>query len=101
MNYKAKIRLIENGDFKQVLNIYSPYIMSTAITFEHEVPSLEDFSKRIEGITVHYPCFVCEADGAVTGYAYAYRHRERTAYQWSVESSIYMAEAFQGAGVAR
>ena len=47
------------------------------------------------------PAIVSEIDGVIAGYAYATRHRERTAYQWSVECSVYVHDDFQRAGIAR
>lgn len=94
------IRHITLADAKAVLDIYKPYIETTAITFETSVPSLEDFTGRIIAYTDKYPWLVAEENGKIAGYAYASKHREREAYQWSVESSVYVYELFQQAGVA-
>lgn len=99
-NYK--IRLIEPRDAAAVLAIYAPYVAHTNISFEYEVPSLADFEQRIATVTNDYPWLVCEQeDGNICGYAYAGLHRSRTAYMWSVEAAIYMAEDFRGKGIGK
>jgi phosphinothricin acetyltransferase len=95
------IRLIQPDDMESVLNIYAPYIQNTAITFEYQVPSLADFSRRIEGITSFYPFLVAETEAGIAGYAYACKHRSRKAYEWSVESSVYIQKNYQGKGIAK
>lgn len=88
------IRTATPADAAGILEIYAPYIENTSFTFETEVPSLTDFQHRIRLYTEKYPWLVCEINGRIAGYAYAARHRERTAYQWSVESSIYIHDDF-------
>ena len=96
-----KIRLATADDAKGILAIYGPYIENTSLTFETEVPSTEEFAGRITNYLKNWPWLVCEKDGLITGYAYASRYRERTAYQWSVECSVYIHDDFQRAGIAR
>lgn len=95
------IRAVAIADAKAVLNIYQPYIETTAITFETSVPSLADFTGRIKSNTEKYPWLVAEAEGAIIGYAYASKHRDREAYQWCVESSVYVLEAYHNKGIAK
>jgi len=95
------IRLIKPEDCGKVLDVYRPYVEETAYTFEYEVPTIEDFSKKIEKITAQYPWLVCEYNGEIVGYAYGSTHRERIAYQWSVESTIYMNRQYHRKGIAR
>jgi phosphinothricin acetyltransferase len=64
------------------------------------VPSIKDFEERISNYLQKWPWLVCEIDGLIAGYAYATKHRERTAYQWAVESSIYIHDDFQHKGIA-
>lgn len=96
----ANIRYAQVEDAASILKIYEPFILSTSITFEYTVPSLEDFTKRIEGIFTKYPFFVYEDNGEVVGYCYANRFRERAAYNWDVEISIYIDPAHQRKGIA-
>lgn len=83
-----KIRLVKPSDCKQILEIYHQYI-NTEITFEDELPSENDFLKRIEEINEFYPYLILEEKEKIIGYAYAHRLRERAAYQWIAELSIY------------
>lgn len=87
-------------DAAPILEIYAPYIVNTSFTFETEVPSIEAFAGRINSYLESWPWLVCEVTGTIAGYAYATRHRERTAYQWCVESSVYIHDDFQKAGIA-
>jgi phosphinothricin acetyltransferase len=95
------IRQIEQTDIEQVLEIYRPYVERTIISFEYEVPSLEEFSNRVQTNTTDYPWLVCECNGRIVGYAYGSRHRYRTAYQWSPEATVYMNEDYHRQGLAR
>ena len=58
-----KIRMARKEDAKAILSIYAPYILNTTITFEYDVPSLEEFERRIENTLLMYPYLVCEIDG--------------------------------------
>jgi L-amino acid N-acyltransferase YncA len=95
------IRPVQIPDAEAVLNIYSPYIESTATTFETTVPTVEDFAARIRINTEKYPWLVAEDEGKVIGYAYASKHREREAYQWCVECSVYVSEDYHRKGIAK
>ena len=86
-----KIRMAEYGDLAAIYAIYCPYIEQTAITFETEVPSFEQFAKRFEEITSFYPWLVAEEEGTILGYAYASRAFERAAYDWCADLAIYFA----------
>ncbi|MBQ3689745.1 MAG: N-acetyltransferase [Bacteroidales bacterium] len=85
-----KIRFATPEDAERLLEIYSYYVENTAITFEWTVPSVEEFRKRIEKVTSFYPYILAEDNGKILGYAYASRFRERKAYDWCVETSIYV-----------
>ena len=95
------IRLANKKDAKDILAIYAPYIQNTSLTFETEVPSVEAFAERIESYLKKWPWLVFEMDGKIVGYAYATKHRERTAYQWSVESSVYIHDDYMRHGIAK
>jgi L-amino acid N-acyltransferase YncA len=101
MNNKLAIRLIKNDDNKEALEVYKPYVVSTSITFEYDVPSLDDFSTRIETIANEYPWLVCLKDDKIIGYAYASKHRYKTAYQWSPESTVYLSSDYHRKGIAK
>ena len=78
-------------DAEALLAIYAPYVRGTAITFEYEVPGLEEFRRRILETAEKYPYLCLEAEGRVVGYAYASPFRSRKAYQWIAETSVYLA----------
>lgn len=88
------------ADSVAILKIYAPYVQDTAVSFETEVPPLEEFTARIERISAKYPYLVYEADGKAVGYAYASRHRERAAYCYDVDLSVYFAPEHHGKGEA-
>ena len=94
------IRLANEKDAEDILSIYAPYIENTSYTFEIEVPTIDAFAKRINTYLINWPWLVCEVNGMIAGYAYATRYRERTAYQWSVETSVYVHNDFQKTGMA-
>ncbi len=76
-------------DAKAIQAIYAPYVEQTAVTFEYNVPSEEEFRRRIATVKQKYPWIVAEEDGKIVGYAYASAFKPRDAYQWAVETSIY------------
>ena len=86
------IRMAKASDAEELLEIYKPYVINTAITFEYSVPSLEAFTQRIADTLEMYPYIVAEEDGVITGYAYASSFKERAAYDWAVETSVYVSE---------
>lgn len=98
---KILLRIATPADAPGILAIYAPYIEHTSYTFETETPSTEAFAERIRVYLLQWPWLVCEADGVIAGYAYAARHRERTAYQWCTESSVYIRDNFQQHGIAK
>lgn len=97
----ATIRLATTGDAREVLAIYAPIVRETAITYETEVPSESEIAGRIEATLQAYPWLCCEIDGRFAGYAYASRFRTRTAYQWTAETTVYVADWARKRGVAR
>ena len=96
---KFIIREIENKDYERVLEIYAPYVRLTAITFEYNVPSLEEYIKRLNDIRKEFPCLVCEADGVVVGYAYAHKAYEKAAFGWDAEVTVYTDRSMTRKGV--
>src|SRR4030095_14379326 len=94
------VRTVDEHDAEDMLSIYAPFIRETAVTFEYDVPTTEEFSLRITRSLYDYPWLVCEYDSHVIAYAYAGKHRDRKAYQWSVEASVYVKEEFRKRGIA-
>ena len=95
------IRIATENDAEGILSIYQPYIENTSFTFETETPSLDAFKERINTYLISFPWLVCEINGIIAGYTYGGKHRERTAYQWCVESSIYIHDDFQKHGIGK
>lgn len=95
------IRMVKLSDSRGILALYAPFITDTTISFEYTVPSLEDFTARIEHIAAEYPYLVYIKDEKIIGYAYAHRYLERAAYQWDVEVTIYLADEAQGKGIGK
>ena len=101
MKNNPVIRLIKTADIRQVLEIYKPFVTSTTITPEHEVPDLADFSKKIKKIAAYYPVLVCEVNDIIIGYTFANRYRLAHGHQWSAETTIYLSPHYYGKGVAK
>lgn len=96
------IRMATTGDADQLLNIYAPYVTDTAITFEYKVPDAEEFRLRISNTLKKYPYLVVEDDnGNLFGYAYADVFKSRAAYDWTVETSVYVKMGESGKGLGR
>lgn len=96
-----KIRIATLADASKLLDIYAYYVQNTAITFEYEVPPLEEFEGRMRGILDKYPYIVAEREGQVLGYAYAGPFKGRPAYQWCVETSIHVQKDCRQEGIGK
>lgn len=96
---KDLIRFAAPADAGRILEIYAPYITDTVISFEYDVPSLADFTARVEKISSKYPYLVYERDGVVVGYAYASPYIERAAYDYTVDLSVYVDAAYCGQSI--
>lgn len=94
------LRKADLTDSEGILNVYAPYIKDTAITFETVIPAVDEFTTRVANFIKQYPYLVACADGKVVGYAYASRHRERAAYCYDADVSIYTMPEYHGKGVA-
>lgn len=95
------IRSYQQGDHQAILEIYAPFVRHSAVTFETEVPTAGEFATRLAGISEKFPCYVLVEEQEILGYAYAAAHRERAAYRWCVETSIYMKETARGKGYGK
>ncbi len=94
-----QIRTATPADAAALREIYRPYVETTAISFELEVPSIEEFQRRISVAVEGWSWLVAEVDGGQVGYAYASAHRTREAYRTSVETSAYVREDCQRQGI--
>ena len=95
------LRFATPADAEALVAIYAPYIQKTAITYEYEIPSVAEFARRIETYSAKYPYLVAELDGAPVGYAYACPLGSRPAFDWSVETAIYIREDCKGMGIGK
>lgn len=98
---EIKLRPATEADAEVLLNIYSYYVTDTAVTYEWDVPTVEEFRNRIKNVTAKFPYIVAEVDGEVVGYAYANTFRSRIAYSWTVETSIYVKKDCRRGGVGK
>ena len=101
MSGRCVIRPAVPEDAARLLEIYAPYVEETAITFEYDVPTTEEFRERIEHIRARYPYLVIERGGVIQGYAYAGVFKDRAAYDRSCEMTIYLARDAVGGGLGR
>lgn len=101
MEKEITVRIATEDDAGVLLDLYAPYVKQTAITFEYEVPTVEEFRKRIRHTLERYPYLVAELDGVAVGYAYAGTFKDRPAYDWSVETSIYVGIEYKRLGIGR
>lgn len=93
------IRQATVDDSKQILDIYAYYVEKTAVSFETETPALIDFTNRLSSIIKTYPYLVYLCDDRIDGYAYASKHRERAAYCYDVDVSVYIRNGLQNRGI--
>ena len=96
-----KLRIATPNDGSALAEIYAHYVKNTAVSFEYEAPDGEEFSSRIAHKLEKYPYIVAECDGKPIGYAYASEFRERAAYAWDTELSVYVSRENHRAGVGR
>ena len=99
MDNNFAIEYVTIADAKDILAIYAPYVTDTAISFEYEVPSLLTFQKRIADISAKYPYLKAVRDGEIVGYAYAGPFKARKAYDWSVETTVYVKQSERNRGI--
>lgn len=96
-----RIRIAHPDDAEGILAIYAPLVRDTAISFEIKPPTAAEMRSRIEATLAYFPWLVYETAGRIAGYAYASRHRERPAYQWSADVSVYVAADCRRRGLGR
>jgi phosphinothricin acetyltransferase len=96
-----RIRLATIDDARDVHAIYAPFVRDTAVSFELEPPDVGQMRERIGDTLATHPWLVLERDGAIAGYAYAGKHRERLGYRWSADVSCYVHPDFQRRGLGR
>lgn len=98
---EIRVRKATVDDARELLEIYAYYVVNTAITFEYEVPTVEEFRNRISNTLKRYPYFVILVDNEIKGYAYAGAFGKRAAYAWAAEVTIYIAHDTRMCGLGR
>lgn len=96
---EIRVRSANMDDAEALLSIYAPYVKKTAITFEYDVPSIDEFQRRMKQIMIKYPYYVAELGNEIVGYAYLSPFVGRKAYDWAAEISIYIKENERGSGI--
>jgi phosphinothricin acetyltransferase len=98
----GRIRRATEADAEAIAAIYEPYVLNSAISFEIEPPNADEIRRRIQFITKSFPWLVCENDsGILSGYAYASAHRERPAYRWATDCTVYVDARNHRQGIGR
>ena len=101
MQSDITIRIARESDKEELLAIYAPYVSETAITFEYTVPTLEEFRERMTKTLMKYPYRVAVQETEILGYAYASEFKNRAAYDWAVETTIYVKQDSRKSGVGK
>jgi phosphinothricin acetyltransferase len=95
------IRPATTADAAAICATYNPYVRDTVITFEQAPVTDVEMAQRIREYTTNYPWLVSTVDGRVVAYAYASRWRTRAAYDYALESTVYVDRAHHGRGIAK
>ena len=95
------IRIARAEDAAEVAAIYAPFVTDSATSFEYSPPDAAEMAARIASALAYAPYLVSEARDGILGFAYASKHRDRAAYQWSVDVSVYIHERARRQGVGR
>ncbi|MGV8906091.1 MAG: GNAT family N-acetyltransferase [Acetobacterium sp.] len=100
-NKPITIRMATANDAVEILAVYAPYVTDTAITFEYDIPEIDDFTKRIKHTLTKYPYLVAVRENRIVGYAYATAFKDRAAYDWAVEVTVYVSPDCQVKGIGK
>ena len=93
------IRQVELQDAKAITNIYNEYVLHSVATFDTEPVQEEEMRARIAEISSRFPYFVYEEDKEITGYCYAHTWKERSAYRYTLETTVYLSPGHTGKGI--
>ncbi|MGV3721086.1 MAG: GNAT family N-acetyltransferase, partial [Actinomycetota bacterium] len=94
-------RAATGDDAAQIAAIYAPFVRDSHTSFETDAPDEAEVRRRIADTQRTHPWLVCARGDEVLGYAYATPYRARAAYQWCVESTVYVKEGVRRSGVGR
>ena len=93
------IRKVDLQDAPAIADIYNEYVINSTITFETEPVSTEEMQNRIRILSKDFPYFVFEENGVIIGYCYAHHWKERAAYKYTLETTIYLSSQSKGKGI--
>ncbi len=93
------LRLAREEDARALLEVYAPYVENTTVSFEYQVPTEEEFARRIKETLAGFPYLVLEQGKRILGYAYAHPYAVRPAYQWGAELTVYLCPEACGKGL--
>ena len=96
-----RIRVADGRDAEAITAIYAPHVTLGLASLEERAPTTDEMRARMAANAGAYPWLVAEQDGVILGYAYAGRFRERAAYRWATETTVYVAAGAQRRGVGR
>lgn len=99
MNIELRTATVD--DAEKILSIYSPYVKNTAVSFEYDPPSIDEFKERIRKTLEKFPYLVAMHDDEIVGYAYAGQFHPRAAFLHSAELSVYLRQDMRGKGIGR
>jgi L-amino acid N-acyltransferase YncA len=88
-------------DTASCLEIYARYVDDSPVSFEERAPSLPEFKQRVERLTRTHAFLVADDNGQVAGYAYSGPHRDRPAYRWATEATVYIHPDYHRRGIGR
>jgi len=97
----VQIRLVREADAAQVAEIYADYVENTTASLETEPPTVEQLEARIRSSAARYPFLVCELDGRIVAYAYAFRRFEEQSFDWGVFLSTFVSSSVGSLGIGR
>jgi L-amino acid N-acyltransferase YncA len=95
------IRAANEADAAAIAAIYAPYVRDTAVSFETDPPNAAMMAQRLAETLVTHPWLVAESAGGIAGFAYAGKHRERPAYRWTVDVTVYVSGQMRRRGIGR
>lgn len=95
------IRQVKLQDAKAITNIYNEYVLHSVATFETEPVQEEEMCSRIAGISSHFPYFIYEEEDKIVGYCYAHTWKERAAYRYTLETTVYLSPGHIGKGIGK
>jgi phosphinothricin acetyltransferase len=98
---KIKFKIANVSNAEEILSIYSYYVLNTAISFEIETPTIEEFKSRIEKTLKKYPYIIVVKDNEIIGYSYVGPFVGRAAYNWSLETTIYIKKDYIKMGIGK